>query len=141
MSLFDLTRKGAVLSPQRFYWDYSRGQLCPLLVRAIWFGLSTKGAKMARKPADVVAVKLRMKEGLRRQIEKLAKKNGQTVNGETIRLLESAVLAEQLGVGGLDGVVKAVQSSSAAFAVQEMVKQLGLDKPEKNQPLTKRSNK
>jgi hypothetical protein len=89
---------------------------------------------MARKPADIVPVKVRMREDLRRQIEKLAKKNGQTVNGQTVLLLESAVLAEQLGLGGIDGVIKAVQSASAAFAVREMAKQLGLDKPEENQP-------
>ena len=83
---------------------------------------------MARKPADIVPVKVRMREDLRRQIEKLARKNGQTVNGQTVLLLESAVLAEQLGLGGVDGVIKAVQSASAAFAVEETIKKLGLDK-------------
>jgi plasmid stability protein len=97
---------------------------------------------MARKPTAIVGVKLRMRESLRRQIEKLATKHGHSVNQETIRLLESAVLAEQVGLGGIDGVIKAVQSSSAAFAVQETIKQLGLDKPVENQSqpsVTKRS--
>jgi hypothetical protein len=113
------------------------GQLCPpdfscYLVRH----RPQKENVMARKPADIVAVKVRMREDLRRQIEKLAKKNGQTVNGQTVLLLDSAVLAEQLGLGGVDGVIKAVQSSSAAFAVEEIIKQLGLDKPKENQFLS-----
>jgi len=83
---------------------------------------------MVRKPSEIVAVKLRMREVLRRQIEKIAKKNGQTVNSQTVLLLESAVLAEQLGLGGVDGVVRAVQSSSAAYAIEEMMKQLGIKK-------------
>jgi hypothetical protein len=97
---------------------------------------------MARKPADIVAVKVRMREDLRRQIEKLAKKHGVTVNGQTVLLLETAVLAEQYGVGGVDGIIRAVQSSSAAYAVQEMAKQLGLVKPEENQSqsITKQSD-
>jgi hypothetical protein len=88
---------------------------------------------MARKSTDIVAVKVRMREDLRRQIEKLAKKSGQTVNGQTVLLLESAVLAEQLGLGGVDGVIRAVQSSSAAFAVEEIIKQFGLDTRSENQ--------
>lgn len=98
---------------------------------------------MARKPADIVAVKVRMREDLRRQIEKLAKKNGQTVNSQTVLLLESAILAEQHGLGGIEGVIKAVKSSSAAFALQEISRQLGLVKPDENpsQPsITTRSN-
>jgi hypothetical protein len=68
---------------------------------------------MARKAADIVAVKVRMRKDLRRQIEKLARKNDQSVNAQTVLLLESAVLAEQSGVSGIGGVLKVVQSSTA----------------------------
>jgi hypothetical protein len=88
---------------------------------------------MARKPTDIVAVKVRMREELRRQIERLATKSGRTVNNETVRLLDAAVLAERLGVGGFDGVIKAVQSSSAAFAVEEVIKRYGLGNAAENQ--------
>jgi hypothetical protein len=95
---------------------------------------------MARKPADIVAVKVRMREDLRRQIEKLAKKNGQTVNGQTVLLLENAVRAEQLGFGGFDGIVKAVESSTAAYAVEQTYKRLRLEENQSQLSLTKRSN-
>jgi len=95
---------------------------------------------MARKPADIVAVKVRMREDLRRQIEKLAKKSGQSVNAQAVLLLESAVLAEHSGVGGISGVITAVQSSTAAFAVQETIKQLGVKLPEPQPSITKRSD-
>jgi hypothetical protein len=82
----------------------------------------------ARKPTDTVQYKLRLPDDLGRQIKRLAAKSGRSLNGEMVHLLQSAVLAERAGMGGIDGVIKAVQSSSAAFAVQETIKQLGLDK-------------
>jgi hypothetical protein len=94
---------------------------------------------MARKPSDIVAVKIRMREELRRQIERLATKSGRTVNNESVRLLENAVWAERNGVGGMEGVIKAVQSSSAAFAVEEVLKRYGLDKQGDAPDITKPS--
>jgi len=95
---------------------------------------------MARKAADIVAVKVRMRKDLRRQIEKLARKNDQSVNAQTVLLLEAAVLAEHSGVSGIGGVITSVQSSTAAFAVEETLKKLGVPLPEPQPSLTKRSD-
>jgi hypothetical protein len=93
----------------------------------------------ARKPTDTVQYKLRLPDDLGRQIKRLAGKSGRSLNGEMVHLLQSAALAESLGMGGIDGVVRAVQSSSAAFAVQEMVKKLGLE-TQSPPSITKRSD-
>ena len=95
---------------------------------------------MTRKPTEMLQYKIRVPYELSRQIKKLADKSGRPISNEIVRLLEAQVLAERLGLGGVDGVVKAVQSSSAAFAVQEVIKQLGLDKEAESLPaITKRS--
>jgi hypothetical protein len=83
---------------------------------------------MARKPSEIVAVKVRMRQDLRQQIERLAKRRGESVNNEMIRLLECAMLAEQAGVGGINGVLRAVQTP-VAVTVAETLKQLGLEAP------------
>jgi hypothetical protein len=64
---------------------------------------------MGRPPADtIVPVKIRIREDLRRQIEKLAKKSNRSVNNETVRLLEAAVIVEETGLlGGIEGIIKA----------------------------------
>jgi hypothetical protein len=94
---------------------------------------------MPRKPTDLVQYKLRLPHELVRQIEKMRAKSGRSFSAEAVRLLESAVLAERAGVGGFDGVVKAVQSSSAAFAVQEVLKQLNLEPTNSKPQVTKPS--
>jgi hypothetical protein len=79
---------------------------------------------MARRAAEIVAVKVRMGLDLRKQIEKLADMNDRSVNSEIVRLLEGAVLAEKAGVGGIAGVAKAIQGSSAAAALEDVIKRL-----------------
>ena len=80
---------------------------------------------MARTPADaIIPVKVRMREDLRRQIEKLAKKNSHSVNNETVRLLEAAVLAEEMGLGGIEGIIKAAQGGALTRAYEELIRRL-----------------
>jgi hypothetical protein len=98
---------------------------------------------MARKPTDLLQYKIRVPYEMSRQIKKLADKSGRPISNEIVHLLEVQLYAERLGVGGMDGIAKAVQYSSAADAVQEMVKQLGLDKETETQSppsITKRSD-
>ena len=45
---------------------------------------------MARKPTDIVAVTLRIREGLRRKLERHAKSNGQSLNAEMEARLEAS---------------------------------------------------
>lgn len=80
---------------------------------------------------DTVAVKVRMREQLRRDIERIAIKNDRSNNSQIVMLLEAGVLADKAGLGGIDGVIRAVQSSSAAYAVEEMSKRFGLVGSEK----------
>jgi hypothetical protein len=85
------------------------------------------GLEMPRKPSDLVQYKLRLPHELARQIDKLSTKSGRSFSAEAVRLLEGAVLAERVGMGGIDGVIKAVQHSSVESAVQEVLKQLDLE--------------
>ena len=94
---------------------------------------------MARKPTDLLQYKIRVSYELSRRIKKLATKSGSPISNEIVRLLEAQVLAEELGIGGLKGVVEAVQSSSAAFAVKETIKQLGFE-TQSPPSITKRSD-
>jgi hypothetical protein len=67
---------------------------------------------MGRPPADtIIPVKVRMREDLRRKIETLAKRDRRSVNGQTVRLLEAAVLAEESGLGGFEGLIKAARGN------------------------------
>ena len=43
---------------------------------------------MSKKPSQIVQVKVRMREDLRRKIEHAAQKNGLTVNAEILRRLD-----------------------------------------------------
>ena len=43
---------------------------------------------MSKKPSDVVQVKVRMREDLRRKIERAAQKNGLTINAEILRRVD-----------------------------------------------------
>jgi hypothetical protein len=59
---------------------------------------------MMRHPTDIVQVKLRIPEHLRRSIEKKAKKAGLTMNAQLVQMLvaadkeESATLRDELGM-------------------------------------------
>lgn len=84
---------------------------------------------MATKPGDWVAIKVRVREDLRRKLERIAILDNKTINGVIGEMLQAAVVAHQAGLGyGAETTIKAIQSSSAAFAVQETLKQLGIDK-------------
>jgi Arc-like DNA binding domain len=45
-------------------------------------------SRMSKKPSQIVQVKVRMREDLRRKIEHAAQKNGLTVNAEILRRLD-----------------------------------------------------
>lgn len=49
----------------------------------------------ARKPSDMVGLKLRFREDLRRQIEKSAKRRNVSLNNEIVRRLEQSFDAER----------------------------------------------
>src|SRR5690242_7084097 len=90
--------------------------------------VQSEGSMAKRKPTDMVQMNLRLRESLRQKIEALAKKSDRSLNGELVHLLEYAVTAEQLGLGGIDGLAKAASGSSAMNAVVEMAKLIGIDK-------------
>jgi hypothetical protein len=53
--------------------------------------LVIRGAQMAtRKPTDIVQLKLRLPEWLRRNIERNARKSGRSLNGELVHQLQKA---------------------------------------------------
>jgi hypothetical protein len=45
---------------------------------------------MPRKPTQVVQLKLRIPESLRRSVEKKAKEAGRTLNGQLVKMIEAA---------------------------------------------------
>lgn len=83
---------------------------------------------MAKRPSEIIGIKIRVREDMRREIEKLAKKNGQSVNQEIVNLLDAALLAERMGLGGVEGVIKAAQKNAHEAAFEEIIKRLNLDK-------------
>jgi Arc/MetJ-type ribon-helix-helix transcriptional regulator len=74
------------------------------------------------KATETVAVKVRMREQLRRDIERIAIRNDRSTNSEIVRLLEAAVIADKAGIIGVDGMIRVVKATSASDAVQEMLR-------------------
>jgi hypothetical protein len=78
---------------------------------------------VTRKPNDIVGLKLRLRESLRRQVEKSAKENKVSLNNEMIRLLESGLKqadgqAERLDIlAKLGDALAAVEALPDAAAV------------------------
>jgi hypothetical protein len=56
---------------------------------------------MSKKPSQMVQVKVRMREDLRRKIEHAAQKNGLTINAEILRRLDQTF-------GGLSNLERAI---------------------------------
>jgi hypothetical protein len=82
------------------------------------------------KPGDWVAIKVRVREETRRKLERIAILSNKPINTVIGEMLQAAVLAEQAGLGyGTEMAVKAIQSSSAADAVHQVMKEYGIDKP------------
>jgi len=67
---------------------------------------------MARA-TETVAVKVRMKEGLRRDVERIAIKADRSTNEMIVRLLEAAVIADKAGIIGTDGMIRTIKAVSA----------------------------
>jgi len=95
---------------------------------------------LAVKPGEWVAVKVRIREELRRKLERIAILDNKTINGVIGEMLQAAVIAHQAGLGyGAETTIKAIQSSSAAFAVEETLKRLRLDEGQTKPGVTKQS--
>jgi len=67
---------------------------------------------MARKPTDPVQLKLRFQEGLRRRLDREAKRNGRSLNSEIIHRLQRTL---------------AIDGSTAATNVLDFFRELGVD--------------
>ena len=81
------------------------------------------------KPGDWVAIKVRVREDLRRKLERIAILDNKTINGVIGEMLAAAVITHQAGLGyGADVMIKAIQGASAMNAVEQTLKKLGLDK-------------
>jgi hypothetical protein len=52
---------------------------------------------VAKKPTEFTQFKLRIREGLRREIEKAAKKKGRSANSEAVARLEKSFEADAVG--------------------------------------------
>jgi len=95
---------------------------------------------LAVKPGEWVAIKVRVREDLRRKLERIAILDDKTINGVIGEMLQAAVVAHQAGLGyGTETTIKAIQSSSAAFAVEETLKRLGVEKQGDTPEITKPS--
>jgi hypothetical protein len=86
------------------------------------------------KPGDWVAIKVRIREETRRKLERIAILDNKTINGVIGEILQAAALAHQAGLGyGSETAIKAIQSSSAAFAVEETLKRLNVELTQKSE--------
>jgi len=76
---------------------------------------------MSKKPSQMVQVKVRMREDLRRKIEHAAQKNGLTINAEILRRLDQSFgIADSLApleqaIGALRSNVEALGSRVEAL--------------------------
>jgi hypothetical protein len=64
--------------------------------------------RMSKKPSQMVQVKVRMREDLRRKIEHAAQKNGLTINAEILRRLDQTF---GVGLGDLERAIGELGSS------------------------------
>jgi hypothetical protein len=67
-------------------------------------------SRMSKKPSQIVQVKVRMREDLRRKIEHAAQKNGLTVNAEILRRLDQTFDATFDKIDKLEGSVATLTS-------------------------------
>jgi hypothetical protein len=73
-----------------------------------------RGDSMAVKPTEVVAVKVRMKEKLRRELQVEAKRDGISVNAVIERRLNRSLIDDKV----MDIIAVAAKAASAAVAEQ-----------------------
>jgi hypothetical protein len=82
----------------------------------------------AAKPGDWVAVKVRIREEDRRQLERIAILENKTINSVMGEILRAGVLSHKAGLGyGTEAAISAIQKSSAALAVEETFRRLNID--------------
>ena len=74
---------------------------------------------MARKPDEMISLKLRFPERLRKQIEKAAAQSERSMNSEIIYLLQQA-----LQFGDLEAVTRSAVEAAAKAAVYNVLKRL-----------------
>ena len=78
---------------------------------------------MVRKPTDMVQLKLRFPEALRRRLEREAKKHGQSLNAEIVMILEGRFRESD----GIQERAKAIAEALGEEFVNAMVKQAKWD--------------
>jgi hypothetical protein len=77
---------------------------------------------VAKKATELVQFKLRIREGLRRQIEREANKNGRSVNAEAVERLERSFEQQQTAE-----VIKDTARTAAFDAVQLVLERWKID--------------
>jgi DNA-binding FrmR family transcriptional regulator len=78
----------------------------------------------ARKPTDIVNLKLRFREELRRRLDKEAKKSGRSLNGEIVARLERSLEANEMRTA----VSEAARFEIARLALSAVRTQTGIEK-------------
>jgi Arc-like DNA binding dprotein len=81
---------------------------------------------MARKPTEVVHLKLRLPEALRRQLEKAAAQNSRSMNSEILQRLE-----DSFRHGSLDALIQKAAQTAAIEAFRVVGSNVALDRPKK----------
>jgi len=86
------------------------------------------------KPGDWVAIKVRVREETRRKLERIAILSSKPINTVIGEMIQAGVLTEHAGLGyGQDMAVKAIQSSSAADALREVMKEYNIELTQKSE--------
>jgi hypothetical protein len=79
---------------------------------------------MVERQAELVQLKIRLRADMKRQIEKLSILADRSLNQQIVLMLEAALLAERAGVGGPDGVIKAIQAKAETNAIEQLSQRL-----------------
>lgn len=86
---------------------------------------------MARKPDEMISLKLRFPERLRKQLEKSAAQNARSMNSEIIYLLQQA-----LQYGDLETVTRSAVEAASKLAVHDVLERLDHAQKRAGKPLS-----
>lgn len=86
---------------------------------------------MARKPDEMISLKLRFPERLRKQLEKAAARSERSMNSEIIYLLQQA-----LQFGDLEAVTRSAVEEAAKMAVHDVLERLDQAEKRARAPLS-----
>jgi hypothetical protein len=93
--------------------------------------LSSGRNAVAKKPTETIHLKLRLPEGLRRQIEKSAGRSERSMNSEILYLLQQA-----LQFGDLEAVTRSAVEGAAKQAVYDVLDRLNQAEKRTRAPLS-----